>query len=225
MERAVLVTEAQSPLGASLVRLLLGRGLRVAAAVDASSRSGEGGWPADYRLKPFLSLQWNRRSPVSAHALVASALASFGGLDDALVLEPPSPQAGAGSMASADIDRALDDLKGPAFLVRELHASLSARGSGVLCFVSPWPRAADEAGPPLQQVVHEGFRGLAGALIPAGAGSPLLVSGFQAFGVEPGEFAQFIDRTLDEKARKTGGRWFTAGAGLLHRGAAPRTRS
>ncbi len=217
MERAVLVTEAHTPLGAELVRLLLGRGLRVAAAVDASARAGEGGWPSDFRLKPFLSLQWNRPSAASAHVLASTIISSFGALDEALVLEPPAPATDAVHMASVDIDSAFDRLKGPAFLVRELHARFSAAGSGLLCFASLWPRAAGRAGPPLEQAGHEGFHGLAEAFLSVGAGSPLLVSGFQAFGAEPVEFAAFIDGTLEEKARKTGGRWFTLPGGQQNR--------
>jgi hypothetical protein len=36
-----------------------------------------------------------------------------------------------------------------------------------------------------------------------------MVNGFQAGSVELEEYAAFIDRTLEEKARKISGRWFS----------------
>jgi hypothetical protein len=217
MDRAVLVTEAQTPLGSAVVRLLLARGLRVAAAVDPAAGGADGGWPAEYRLKPFLSLPWNRRSTVSAHTLLAVVRGSFGSLEDALILQPPAPGVEPASWGSVDIDKAFDDLKGPAFLARELLAHFSTAGGGVLCFVSSSPRAADQAGPPLEQAVGEGFHGLAASLLAARPGAGPLVNGFLAFGAEPSEFAAFIDRTLEEKGRKMGGRWFIPSGGPLHR--------
>jgi NAD(P)-dependent dehydrogenase (short-subunit alcohol dehydrogenase family) len=209
MERAVLVTEAQTPVGAALVRLLLARGLRVAAAVESSARGGEGGWPADYRMKPFLSLPWNRRSPVSAHNLLAGVRSAFGSLEEALILEPPSTAADAPQWASADIEKAFDDLKGSTFLARELLAHFMAAGSGILSLASSSPRSADQAGAALEQAAREGFHGLASSLLAPRSQPRLLVNGYQAFGAEPEEFAAFIDRTLEEKGRKMGGRWFT----------------
>ncbi len=237
MERAILVTEAQTPLGSALVRLLLARGLRVAAAVGSPAKGGEddmragaqGGWPAEYRGKPFLSLPWNRCSPVSAHALLAGVRGSFGSLEEALILEPPAPGVEPGSWASADVDRAFDGLKGPAFLARELLAYFATVGGGVIGLASLSPRAADQAGPPLEQAAREGFHGLAASLLAPRPGAGLLVNGFQAFGAEPDEFAAFIDRTLDEKGRKMGGRWFTLAGGQvsrpLPRGVGPRGRA
>jgi hypothetical protein len=36
-----------------------------------------------------------------------------------------------------------------------------------------------------------------------------VANGFQCGAVDPDEYAAFIDRTLEEKARKITGRWFT----------------
>lgn len=208
MERAVLVTEAQTPLGRALVRMFFARGLRVAAAVDSGAGGGEAAWPAEYRAPLFLSIPWNRRSPVSAHGLLVAALNSFGSLEEALLLEPPVASADISRCASADIEKAFDDLKGAAFLARELFAHFSAAGSGVLSLASCSPRPADQAGPFLEQAVREGFHGLASSFLAAHTAAPLLVNGFQGCAASPEELAAFIDRTLDEKGRKVPGRWF-----------------
>jgi hypothetical protein len=130
---------------------------------------------------------------------------AFGNLDEIIILEPrvtaPAllPETG-----SADIERAFDDARGPVFLAREALAYLVGRGSGVLCLVSGGPATS-----PLENAMRECFRGLATTLL-AGAGSPgVIVNGFQAGEVELEEYGAFIDRTLEEKARKISGRWFT----------------
>jgi hypothetical protein len=41
------------------------------------------------------------------------------------------------------------------------------------------------------------------------AESGFFVNAFQSFGAGAEEFSQFIDKTLEEKARKISGRWFT----------------
>ena len=85
-------------------------------------------------------LEWNRRSPVSARTVVLSTVNAFETLDEAVILEPRLP---AGSplheSASADIERAFDDAKGPVFLARELLRSFLAYGGGIMSFVSGGP--------------------------------------------------------------------------------------
>jgi len=208
METSVLVTEGHTPLGASLVRFLLGRGFRVAAAVDPAAQGADGGWPAEYRAKPFISVSWNRRSPVASHTLLRAVRDAFGSLDEALILEPAAAALELARCASADIERTFDDLKGVAFLVRELLCHFSGPG-GVLCLAGFAPRAPDQAGTALEQAVRDGFRGLASALLAGGAPGKLVVNGFQGSAADPEEYAVFIDRTLEEKARKMTGRWFT----------------
>jgi hypothetical protein len=40
----------------------------------------------------------------------------------------------------------------------------------------------------------------------------IVANGFQCGAVDPEEYAAFIDRTLEEKARKITGRWFSCPA-------------
>ncbi len=199
MPRTVLVTECDTPLGAALARLFVGRGWRVAElherapAGDAASGRGAA-----------LRLSWNRRSPVSAHAVFLSTLNALDTLDEVVILEPPAPDPGPlTDTPSAAIERALDDAKGPVFLARETLAHFQRAGAGVLCMVSGGPVSGPVAG-----AVRECFRGLAGALL-AGPGIPgLIANGFQSGGAVDEEYAAFIDKTLEERARKISGRWF-----------------
>jgi NAD(P)-dependent dehydrogenase (short-subunit alcohol dehydrogenase family) len=164
----MLVTEGDSPLGAALVRLFVARGYSVAAASDrvphAAAGTNASPWSAvaaDNAVRSPLALTWNRRSPVSARTVLLSVRNAFETLDEALILEPPFP---AGSplteAASADIERAFDDSKGPVFLARELLGSFLAGGGGVISFVSGGPAAG-----PVESAAREAFRGLATALM------------------------------------------------------------
>jgi len=197
MPRAILVTEADSRLGAELVRLLVERGFSVASVMDASGR----GDAAESR-NPLL-LSWNRRSPVSARSVLLSVLNAFETLDEALILEPPAATATSLAQASsADIDRALDDAKGPLFLLREVLSTFSRTGRGTVGFVAGGAPAG-----PVEAAAREAFRGLATAVL-AAPGEGVVANGFQAGPGGADEYAAFIDRTLEEKGRKISGRWF-----------------
>ena len=210
MGRTVLVTEGDSPLGAALSRLLLAKGCAVVATAARGSERAAGG-EGDASEKPetraVLTVPWNRRSPVSARALLLSALNAFGAVDEAFILEAPAPDASpVHEASSADIEKAFDDAKGAVFSVREVLQHFLPRKSGVLCLVSALHRAET---PPLEAGLREGFRGFASALLASPADTGIVINGFQAIGSGPDEFALFIEKTLEEKARKISGRWFT----------------
>ena len=183
------------------MKLLATRGYAVAAA----SARGTPAAPAGSPVRSPHIISWNRRSPVSARTIVLSVLNAFETLDEALILEPPySSGSPLHESASADIERAFDDAKGPVFLSRELLGTFLTRGGGVMSFVSGGPATG-----PIECAVREAFRGLASALLAAPGNSSIVANGFQCGAVDPDEYAAFIDRTLEEKARKITGRWFT----------------
>jgi NAD(P)-dependent dehydrogenase (short-subunit alcohol dehydrogenase family) len=226
MPHTILVSEGDTPLGGRLVDLLLARGARVVTTVSnaASSRQAPGGEQGPVSAGPDgrkLIVSWNRRSPMSARALVLDAANAFDSIDEAIVLEPPCVVSTAlHEMPSSDIERAFDDAKGPVFLVREVLASFIKKGSGVLCLVSLGPAAG-----PIENAVRECFRGVCSALFTAPGLKGITVNGFQAGAADVEEYAAFIDRTLEEKARKISGRWFTWQArGGLFQGARPANR-
>jgi len=218
MPRTVLVSEGDSPLGAILARLFVAKGARVVLTVDRSP-AGESprGKPGASReimgasrearaAERFsLSIPWNRRSPLSARTVLLDAVNAFQAIDEIVILEPPcAAPALLAETGSADIERAFDDARGPVFLAREALSYFQRRGGGVLCMVSGGPSAA-----PLESGMRECFRGVCTAIMGGGGAGGIIVNGFQSGGVPPDEYAAFIDRTLEEKARKISGRWFT----------------
>ena len=207
MERIVLVSDADTPLGRELVRLFTARGHQVAALV-ADARAPE--FPGTGRRAPLV-VPWSRRSPAGARAAVLTTLNRFGVLEDAVVLgAQPSPPALPHELSSVDIEGAIDlGLKGPIFLVRELLGVFLRRGQGVLSLVCFGERRDDEPGPSLDQTVQEGWQGFSAGVLDAYAEKTVYVNGFKAAGVGHEDAAAFIDRSLEEKARKITGRWFT----------------
>jgi NAD(P)-dependent dehydrogenase (short-subunit alcohol dehydrogenase family) len=207
MERNVLISDADTPLGRELVRLFTGRGHQVAALV-ADARSAE--FPGTAGRSPLL-VPWSRRSPAGARAAVLSALNRFGVLEEAVVCgAPPSPGTVPHELASIDIERAVDQgLKGPLFLVRELLGVFLHRGQGVLSLVCFSERRDEEAGPALELAVQEGWQGFAAGVLEAYREKAVFINGFRIAGVAHEEAAAFIDRSLEDKARRITGRWFS----------------
>ena len=195
MPRTILVTEGDSLLGTTLARLFRGRGYSV---ITTHERPPAGG-------SVSLAVAWNRRSPVSARTVLLGALNGFPSLDEALIIEPPTPSPSAlADTGSADIESALDLAKGPAFLGRELRAYFARQARGVLIWVSlGMPEG------PLQTGARECFRGIATAVLAEKAEPGIIANAFRAETTDPAEYASFIDRTLEEKARSLSGRWFT----------------
>jgi NAD(P)-dependent dehydrogenase (short-subunit alcohol dehydrogenase family) len=206
MERVVLVSDADTPLGRELVRLFTTRGHQVAALVG-DARSAE--FPGTARRAPLV-VPWSRRSPAGARAAGLSVLNRYGVLEEAVVTgAQPSSAALPHELPSLDIERALDlGLKGPIFLVRELLGVFLRRGQGVLSLVCFTERRDDDPGPALDLAVQEGWQGFAAGVLDAYAEKSVSINGFKVAGTGHEEAAAFIDRSLEEKARKITGRWF-----------------
>jgi hypothetical protein len=141
---------------------------------------------------------------LSARTVLLNVVNMFDAVDEVLILEPPcGTHPSLHDMSSVEIERAFDDAKGPVFLAREALAHFLGRHSGVLCMVSTGAGSS-----PLESGMRECFRGLSSALLTANAEQGVVINGFQSGGAQPEEYAAFIDKTLEEKARKVTGRWF-----------------
>jgi NAD(P)-dependent dehydrogenase (short-subunit alcohol dehydrogenase family) len=210
MPRTIFITEGASPLGSALIRLLVARGCTVATTRDAAPEGAEEAAPSAGRS--IVTVPWRRRSPVSARAAFLSVVNALDAVDAALLLEPPGGDGGRppvplGQTQSSDIERAFDEARGPVFMAREVLAFFARAGGGVLCMVG-----GTGASGPLAAGVHECFRGVASALMAEPGGTGIAVNGFQSEGVGVEEYAAFIDRSLEEKARALSGRWFSCPA-------------
>ena len=208
MGKSVLITEGDTPLGAALVGLFSAKGFSVVTTTPAGRETAEQraiGEADSVRVVP-----WNRRSPLSARNVLLSALNAFEVLDEVFILEAPCPSANAlPEAASAEIERSFDEAKGPVFLAREVLSYFPRRRRGLLALVS-FPSAGTDTA--VQAAMREGFRGFASSLMAGQNGTGITINGFQSSGAGVEEFAEYIDRTLEEKARKISGHWFVCQA-------------
>jgi hypothetical protein len=219
MPHTIFVSEGDTPLGGRLADLLLARGASVVTTV--SRGAGDQGPVTSGPNARRLVVPWNRRSAISTRTLLLEATTAFDSVDEALILEPSCPVTAAlPDISSTDIERAFDDAKGPVFLAREVLAHFLKKGSGVLCMVGMGPASG-----PVESALQECFRGMCSALFAAQGMKGIMVNGFQSGAADVEGYAAFIDRTMEEKARKISGRWFTWPArGSLFPGVRPSSR-
>jgi NAD(P)-dependent dehydrogenase (short-subunit alcohol dehydrogenase family) len=206
MGRIVLISDAETPLGAELIDAYLQAGDIVVAAGSPQAAA-----KPERAADSFLAVDWNRRSSLSARNVLLTARNRLGAVDEAVILDCHDlPEKLLQELSSAEVESAVDAyVKGSVFLAREIMGHFTERGRGVLCFAAYSPQAADSPAPPLDGALREAFRGLARSLLATCSSGPLTVNAFQSYSSTPGDFARFIVRTLDEKARKISGRWFT----------------
>jgi NAD(P)-dependent dehydrogenase (short-subunit alcohol dehydrogenase family) len=204
MGKSVLVTEGDTPLGAALVSLFSAKGFSVVTTTPVGRDAAE--QRAISEGDSVRVVPWNRRSPLSARNVLLSALNAFEALEEVFILEAPCPSANAlPEAASAEIERSFDEAKGPVFLAREILSYFPRRKRGLLALVS-FPSAGTDTA--VQAAMREGFRGFASSLMADQNGTGIIINGFQSSGAGVEEFAEYIDRTLEEKARKISGHWF-----------------
>lgn len=206
MGRTVLISDAETPLGMELIDAYLRAGDAVVAAVSPQAarkpeRSGES----------FLEVDWNRRSSLSARNVLLTAVNRFDAVDEAVILDFHSlPEKLVQELSSAEVESAFDAwVKGSVFLTREIMAHFTERGSGVLCLAAFSPQAADSPVPPLEGAIRGAYHGMARSLLATCASGPVTANAFQSYSSTPSEFARFLMKTLEEKARKISGRSFT----------------
>ena len=212
MGRVVFVTDIDTSLGNQLVRLFLEGGDRVFATSSDQDSLSSFNQVAGDSLKVF---QWGRRSPVSARNMMLKALAAFDAVDALVLLGPPD----LGSVPLLQVEAAAIEedvdgwVKGSAFLARELLAYFSRRRAGTVALVGQSSLAgAGVTG----EIARGGFRGLTDALLrtTGAVGEAVVVSGFESTSPNVEDYAAFVHRALDEKARRASGKLLRYPGGL-----------
>jgi NAD(P)-dependent dehydrogenase (short-subunit alcohol dehydrogenase family) len=212
MGRVVLVTDIDTSLGNQLVRLFLEDGDRVfATSADQDSLTSFNQVAGD-SLKVF---QWNRRSPVSARNVMLKALAAFDAIDALVLLGPPDlgglPLL---QLEAAAIEEEVDCwIKGSTFLARELLAYFSRRRAGMVALVAQNPASGGGA---VGEIARGGFRGLTWALLrgTGTVGESVMVNGFESSSPNIEDYAGFVHRALQERARRSPGKLLRHPGGL-----------
>jgi len=102
----VLITDAQTPLGESLVRVYLARGYSV-AATRSNQQTVES--PLVSKSEDLLLVDWSRRSPISTRNVLLSALNRYQRIDETVVVLSPSLERGLlHELSYETVERAVD---------------------------------------------------------------------------------------------------------------------
>jgi len=204
MARTVLVADADSSTGKSLIHLLLDAGQNVIATTAFREEATK---PEDIRNTPYLSIHWNKRSPLSARNILLQGLNRFESIDEAIItLSPGKENQPFHEAKGADIEAKVDDsVKGTLFLLRELVNYFAQRKTGVVALAAC--TEGSDVLPPLEAFCFGSFRALGDSLFAFYQNEPVLFYGFECYGSGMDEFAEFILRTLRDRGRKNAGKW------------------
>jgi len=207
MERVVLISDVQTPLGEELARRYLAVGARVAA-----TRSNQ-----DARESPlvsesdgFLLTDWNRRSAISARNVLLAVLNRFGRIDEAVVLGTPAPERRQlHELAFDSIERGVDTwVKGSLFLVKGVLETFGKNGGGRLALVHHALEEAGTALPPLEASLRGAFRAMTQSLLDTHSQPEVFIHGFESFSTQARDYAGFIVETMTERGGRAAGKWF-----------------
>jgi len=206
MGRVVFITDIDTSLGNQLVSLYLESGDRVFATSTNEDALSSFNQVAGDSLKV---LQWKRRSPVSARNMVLRALAAFDAIDVLILLGPPDlGNVPLLQLEAADIEEEVDSwVKGSLFLARELLAYFARRRGSLAALVGQ--NTAPGSGV-LAEITRASFRGLMEALLrnTGAAGDNVAVNAFESSSANTEDYAAFVHRALEEKAKRSSGKIF-----------------
>jgi NAD(P)-dependent dehydrogenase (short-subunit alcohol dehydrogenase family) len=215
----VLITDAQTPLGETLVKLYLDRGYAVAAV---GSRPQSASAPPASESDNVLRVDWSRRSPISTRNALLSVLNRFGRIDETVVLLSPSLERGLlHELSYETVERAVDSwIKGTLFLLKgvlDLYRNQSTQRQPILALVELADQEEGTAFPPLEAALRGSFEATARSLISSYDGESLRVRGFSGFDPQTKGFAEFIVQTLSGRTTRAAARWhrFPPKSGLL----------
>ena len=99
-------------------------------------------------------------------------------------------------------------VKGNLLIIREILRLFRRQKGGLLALVNHAPLVNGAALSPLDGTVWGGFQALCEALFASSSQEPFPLNGFESHCEQPGEFADYILDTLQEKGSRVSGRWF-----------------
>lgn len=210
MSRSILIAANTDELTDLLAREALAAGFTtLVAGAAAAPESGSGaaaGLEDPARQQPIL-VPWNRRSPLSARALLVQATNAVSPITDVIYLHnvqttrTPFHETGA-----AVIERTIDnDAKGRLFFLRETLGYLQRNGAGSLTLLLNG--TADEDALPLDAESAGAFLAFGRALFRLYQNEPIDLRGYQTSGAAEQDFAAYVIQQLINDGAGRRGRW------------------
>ncbi len=217
MSRVAFISDIDTPLGNSLVRLYLQDQNRVFATYSSDlDEEGEENLEAlkETGGESLLVDKWNRGSPVSAKNMFLQAINQFDSLDEVLLMgNPPLFAPPLHETPFETIDRSVDEwIKGNLFLLKSVLTRYLEKQGGVLALVN---LRNSKPASPLEEALRRSFSGLANSLITSYGDSGINVIAFESTSEKAEEYAGYIYRNLSDSGSKSAGRWLRHRKGLF----------
>lgn len=201
MEDTVAVIGINTPLGKVLGRSFKDQGKKICGISFLSEVKPEKG-------SGTLSVNWNRRSPVSAGTVVRMLSNQYKALEHIfLVYIPGLENSPFHELGSASIESTIDEqLKGYTFLIREL-LSLIQRKKEISLHIIIHTGGAEVLAP--QDAAAAGYiRSLASSLFTFYQNEKIYINGFESSAQVSEDFAGFILKTCTDPSPKANKKWF-----------------
>ena len=201
MNRSLLVASNSDDFGDLLAQQATAAGFTVVVA-------GGGEPSSDPPAGGVRRLSWNRRSPLSARALLVQAWNLVSPITDIVYAH-----SGRGSttpfheIGAAQFEETVDtDTRGRLFFLKEALASLQRAGGGSLTLLLDGEIGAEAL--PLDAETTGAFVALGRSLFTWYQNEPVVLRGFQSAGISAQEFARFAIEQIAVNNPKQKNRWF-----------------
>ncbi|TVQ38250.1 MAG: hypothetical protein EA384_09670 [Spirochaetaceae bacterium] len=213
MNRTLLLAANSDAHTVQLAQEALAAGFTVMAAVDPSvdnpsPTAGTAPGEAPGSAARVNRVAWNRRSPISARAMLVQACNIAAPISDIVYLHvPQTVTTPFHEIRAPRFETAVDvDTRGRLFLLREALGYLQREGRGSLTLMFHGELNAET--PPLDAEGAGAFLALGRSLFTQYQNEPLRLRGFQSAGAPFEQFARFVLQQLVADNPRQRGRWF-----------------
>ncbi|TFG62797.1 MAG: hypothetical protein E4H36_07175 [Spirochaetales bacterium] len=208
MDRTVLIASRENFLVYELTRRYLEKNYNVICTISKSSLPDDFGSVEENFSKSLLNLDINWKSPLSVRSLLLKGLTKFGSFQESIIIHSPVGEIRPlHEVPMGSIEEIVDSgIKGFIFLLKELLSHYWKRKEGFL-FPVVYTHGS-EVLPPLDSAVAGAFVSAVESMFTFYKSEPIIINAFESKSVRTGDFADFMMKTIQEKAKTTYGRWF-----------------
>ncbi len=209
MDKTILITDRDTPLGAAAVKAASSRGYKILTTVQTSRTEDSEETPAPQNPVQgnIKEITWNRRSPVSAKTVLLEARRYLGSLSNVLLIYSIEKTMQAfHTMSMEDVEERVDrKIKGSIFLVRELLRHYHNEEAGILGLAVDQTYSDDHS--PLDSAATGAYKAFADSVLRFYQKDQFYFTGFQTTSPDVESYAGFILDTLEARPEKASGEW------------------
>ncbi|MBN2443407.1 MAG: SDR family NAD(P)-dependent oxidoreductase [Spirochaetales bacterium] len=203
MDRIVLITDVDTPLGYSLTKLYSNDGDKVIGTVS----SGNPGSSIKDEDKGVIDIvDWHRTSPIEAKNLVLSIMKKYKRLDETLIIQSSETvSTPLHDTGIADIDKDIDNsLKSIFFLTREIIKTYMSRKNGLLFFI--YNMTMKQETTPIQEAIKNGISGFINQVLISYKDEQFKVNSIESTLTNIETLSSSIYKSINERLRQSSGK-------------------